>query len=111
MTRGRVVDELKSAGVVTVGEKLKEMTFDEQMEWAYKNVNCITTEDILKQFVIESVENDDFNIALHILKAIKDNPYTTEYYRYDYSMGTLETPIPITSIDDIEDLIDLDEEI
>lgn len=81
------------------------------MEWAYENVNCITTEELLKKCGIECLQNDNFNLGLHILNVVYNNPYDTEYYRYDYFMGTMEIPIPITSIDDIEDLIDLDEEI
>lgn len=91
-------------------EQLEEMNFEEQMSWAMQNIDYVTTEETLKQFVVESVENDKFNMALHILNAIWDNQYTTEYYRYDYSMGTLETPTPIIELDDIEDLIDFDED-
>lgn len=92
-------------------EQLEEMTFEDQMLWAMGNIDCVTTEDTLKQFAIEKVEDDNFSMALHILNAIWNNPYRTEYYRYDYCMGILETPTPITELDDIEDLINFEEEI
>lgn len=91
-------------------EQFENMSFDELMELAYENLNDVTDEEILKQFAMEKLQNDDFNMALHIINAIYDNPYDTEWYRYDYNMGTLETPTPITDKEDIEDLIDFENE-
>ena len=83
--------------------------FDELMQWVGWNTDDVTDEETLKQFAIEKLQNDDFGMALHIINAIYENPFTTEWYRYDYSMGKLETPTPITEKEDIEDLIDFDE--
>lgn len=91
-------------------EELEEMTFEEQMQWTYDNVNDVTTEDELINQSIVLIENGDLMFALHILNAIYNNPYNTEYYRYDYSMGTLETPTPIIDLEDIEDLIDFEKD-
>ena len=91
-------------------EQFENMSFDELMEWANENLDDITHEEILKEFAMEKLQNDDFNMALHIINAIYDNPYDTEWYRYDYNMGTLETPTPITDKEDIEDLIDFENE-
>jgi hypothetical protein len=57
-----------------------------------------------------TIGTHSFGMALHIINAIYNNPYNTEYYRYDYSMGRLETPTPIVDKDDIEDLIFFDDE-
>lgn len=86
------------------------MDFKDLMEWAIENLKDVTHEDTLKEFAKEKLENDDFGMVLHIINAVWDNPYNTEYYLYDYSMGTLETPTPITDKEDIEDLIDFEEE-
>lgn len=86
-------------------EQYKRMDFEEFMEWARENLDVVTDEEILKEFVIEKLQDDNFGMALHIINAIYNNPYDTEYYRYDYSMGTLETPTPITDKEDLEDLI------
>ena len=91
-------------------EKFNSMTFDDLMEWAYENLDDITDEEMLKEFAIEKLENDNFNLALHIINAIYENPYDTEWYRYDYNMGTLQTPSPITCKEDIEDMIDFEGE-
>lgn len=90
-------------------KEFKNISFEEFIEWANENINDVTHEDILKEFAIKKLQDDDFGIALHIINAIYNNPYDTEYYRYDYSMGRLETPKPITEKEDLEDLIFFDE--
>ena len=91
-------------------EKFNSMTFDDLMEWVYENLDDITDEEMLKEFAIEKLKNDNFNLGLHIINAIYENPYDTEWYRYDYNMGTLQTPNPITCKEDIEDMIDFEGE-
>lgn len=91
-------------------KEFNSMTFDDLMEWAYENLDDITDEEMLKEFAIEKLKNDNFNLALHIINAIYENPYDTELYRYDYNMGTLQTPSPITCKEDIEDMIDFEGE-
>lgn len=86
------------------------MSFEEFMEWANNNLNCVTDEELLKDYAIEKIQDDNFSMGLHIINAIYENPYSTEWYRYDYSMGTLETPTPITEKEDIEDLIFFNDE-
>jgi hypothetical protein len=86
------------------------MTFEEVLEWANENVNDLTTEDILIDFAKTKIDDDNIFMAIHILGAIHNNPYDTEHYLYDYCMGTLETPTPVTCKEDFEDYIDFDDE-
>ena len=81
-------------------QELNTLTFDEAIEKLQEENNCITTYNILKEFAINNIDNDNLFIAIHILQAIQDE---YEYYNYDYNMGTLETPTPITSLEDLED--------
>ena len=81
-------------------KELNTLTFDEAIEKLEEENNCITTYNILKEFAIDNINNDNLFIAIHILQAIQDE---YEYYNYDYNMGTLETPTPITSLEDLED--------
>ena len=67
----------------------------------------ITSYETLKDCAIENIENDNFFMAQHICEALND--YQTDYYLYDYNMGTLETPTPIKSKEDISDLIEEEE--
>ena len=81
-------------------KELNTLTFDEAIEKLEEENDCITTYNILKEFAIDNINNDNLFIAIHILQAIQDE---AEYYNYDYNMGTLETPTPITSLEDLED--------
>lgn len=43
-------------------------------------------------------------LAIHILQALNDD--TADYYDYDYCMGTLDTPTPIKTKEELEDYLD-----
>ena len=87
------------------------MTLDEVIEWAWENLDDVTTEEALLEFAKKKIDDDNLYMAIHILNAIYDSEESYNgYYLYDYSMGTLETPTPITCRDDFEHLIDFDEE-
>ena len=91
-------------------KQYENMSFEELMNWANNNLNSITNEELLKEYAIDKIQDDNFSMGLHIINAIYKNPYYTEWYRYDYSMGMLETPTPIVDKEDIEDLISFDDE-
>ena len=89
-------------------EEFKTLSFDEVMERLNEEHDNITTIDILKDFIKDKIDNDDFNVALHVLSAIWNdpNPEDSFWYDYDYSMGTLDTPTSINTKEDVEHLID-----
>ena len=92
-------------------EQFDNMSFKELLEWAYDNIDDIHSEETLKEMVKHEVEEDSFQMALHILSAIYESDCPDgSYYIYDRNMGTLETPTPITCKEDLEDYIDFDEE-
>lgn len=92
-------------------EQFDNMSFEELLEWAYDNIDDIHSEETLKEMVKHEVDEDSFQMALHILSAIYESDCPDgSYYIYDRSMGTLETPTPITCKEDLEDYIDFDEE-
>ena len=88
----------------------ENMDFDDLMLWAYDNLDGITNEETLKEYGIKQLQDDNFCLGLYLINAIYNNPYSTEWYSYDYSMGTLETPTPITEKEDIEYLISFDDD-
>lgn len=90
--------------------EFEAIEFDELIELMYENSYDVTSEETLKSFAMDKLQDDDFGMALYIINAIYNNPYDTEWYRYDYSMGTLQTPSPITDKEDVEDLIDFGDE-
>lgn len=92
-------------------EQFEAMSFEEFMDWARENIDDLTDEETLIQFAKEKIDDDSFNVAIHILTAIWEKGIPdVEDWRYDYSMGTCETPTPVTCKEDLEDLIDFDEE-
>ena len=90
--------------------EFEEMTLDEVLDWANENINDITYEDTLIEFAKQKID-DDIYMAMHILSAIYNSAEAyNDLYLYDYSMGTLETPTPITCKEDLEPYIDFDDE-
>lgn len=92
-------------------QQFEEMTLEELIEWAYENLNDITTEDILLDFAKHKIDDENIYLAIHVLQAVWNSSEAFNgYYIYDYSMGTLETPTPITCKEDLEHLIDFEED-
>ena len=79
-------------------------TFDDVIYDFEANNDYIVSRDIILDFAINQIENDRLFLARHVLDAV-DNEYA-DFYSYDMSMGTLETPIAITSIDDLYDYVE-----
>ena len=86
----------------------EKMSFGEVMERLNEECNSVTTIDVLKEFIKEKIDNDDFCMACHLCNAIYNdpNPDDSDWYDYDYSMGTLDTPTCISTKDDVEHLIE-----
>jgi hypothetical protein len=82
------------------------------MDWIEENsrYSPITHEEILIDFAKTKIDDDNIGMAIHVLGAIYNNPSDTEYYLYEYDMGMLDTPTPITCKEDLEDWIDFDDE-
>ena len=93
-------------------QEFDDMSLEEAIEYVEENCmsSPVTTEDILIEFAKTKISDDDIGMAIHILGAIYNNEDDTEYYLYDYSMGKLETPTPITTKEDLEDYIYFDDE-
>lgn len=79
-------------------------TFDDVIYDFEANNDYIVSRDIILDFAINQIQNDRLFLARHVLDAI-DKKYA-DFYSYDMSMGTLETPIAITSIDDLYDYVE-----
>lgn len=67
----------------------------------------ITTYEELKDLAINLINDDNLFFAIHILEAINETEAT--YYNYDSSMGTMETPTPIETLEDLEDFCEEDD--
>lgn len=74
--------------------------FDTAIEKLQEEVEDITDYGALKDFAIEQIQVDNLFLATHILTTLSDTFGT--YYKYDYSMGTLDTPTPLNTLKDLE---------
>ena len=85
--------------------EFKEKSFEDVMNQLDEELDEITTLDILKGFAKLKIDKGDYILANHIVKALQAG--NDEYWwDYDYCMGTLDTPIPLTEKADVEHLID-----
>ncbi len=92
-------------------ENFEALTFDELVEWAYDHLDDVHSEDGLLTMAKHEIDEENLQMAVHILNAVYESDCPDDsYYLYDRSMGTLETPTPITCKEDLEDYIDFDEE-
>lgn len=82
-------------------------TFDDIIsvisDFELDNDNICHRESLL-DFAIYQINEGRLFLARHILDAV-DKDYA-EWYSYDTTMGTLETPTAITSIEDLYDYVD-----
>ena len=89
-------------------KELYSMTFNEACEKLSEEKDQITTYESLKDFAIKNINEERLFVAIHILEAIHKFP--ADYYDYDYCMGTLETPTPLSVAADLVDYCEDTEE-
>lgn len=91
----------------------EELTLDgavNWVDWEY-GVSELTSEDSLIRFAKEKIDEDNLFLAIHILEAIYNSEEAYNgYYLYDYSLGTMSTPTPITCKEDLEVYISFEED-
>lgn len=90
-------------------EEYNNKNFENVMEQLNEERDDITTYETLKEFAKEKIEEDNLLVAIHILEALQNDD--TEWYEYDYCMGTLQTPSGITEKEHVEHMILDDEEV
>ncbi len=88
--------------------EFEEKSFEEVMEQLNEECDEVTTLDVLKGFIKEKIDEDNFNIASHLCNVIWNdpNPSMSEWYLYDYNMGTFDSPVCVSYKEDVEHLID-----
>ena len=82
-------------------KELYAMNFNDAAEQLSEQSDQITTYETLKDFAIHHIKEDNLYLAVHILEALRS--YPADYYDYDYCMGTLDTPTPLTLTFDLVD--------
>ena len=92
-------------------EQFEQMSIEELVEWAFENVDYVHHEDALLSLAKHEIDNENLNVAIHILTGIYESEEAIGgYYIYDRCMGILEAVTPITCKEDLEDYIDFEED-
>lgn len=86
-------------------EYFETHTFNDVMEKLYEENTGVTTLDMLKDLINYTVIKGQYYLSEHLIKALR-NGNDEYYWLYDYNMGTLDTPVPIDSLEDVKHLID-----
>lgn len=81
-------------------QELETKSFIEALNELKDLHESITSYEQLKEFAKFNIDGDNMFLAIHILKALNDY---SDYYDYDYCMGTLETPYPLRTLSDLTD--------
>lgn len=91
--------------------EFEKCTLSEALDYGYDYIYELTTEDMLIEFAKQKLDENNIGLALHILGAIYNSEEAYNgCYLYDYSLGTLSTPTPVTCKEDLEDYIAFVEE-
>ena len=85
--------------------ELYQKGFNAAVEELAEQHDDITTYETLKEFIKSKIDADNLIVATHLTDALNTCEYA-EYYRYDYCMGTLETPTPLKDESDLEEFCD-----
>ena len=91
-------------------ENFESMDFDKAMELLYEECNELTDNEALKKYIIKNINDDNNMLALHLLSAIYNSDGDSDWYYYDYTAGTLCTPVCLNNVDDVEQYIGFDKE-
>ena len=85
-------------------KELYKLSFQDAIDKLQYEINTITTYDVLKDFIKLQIDKENNYLAYHLIKSIwEDNtPFDSDYYDYDYTMGTLDKPTPLFNLEDLE---------
>lgn len=84
-------------------KELKKLDFESACNQMMEEGYCITDQETLIARIKDAIDEWEYNLAIHLLQAIRDDD--SEYYSYDYNDGTLDTPTSLKSIEDLEELL------
>lgn len=85
-------------------EEFNKKSFNEVMERLNEEWDDIHTYESMIDFAADLLYKDYLNPIIHMLEAMRDDP--ADWYLYDFTMGTMETPKAITCKEDLENVIE-----
>ena len=91
-----------------VRKEFEDLIFEEVVEKLNDECDDNHDREAMLDYSIHCIREQNLFLALHVIEAL--NTHDADWFRYDFSMGTLETPSPIVCKEDLEDFILEDEE-
>lgn len=85
-------------------EKLAGYSLEALISKLQEEVNDIVSIEDIKDMAIDFIKEDSVSTAIHLLQAITADE--ADYYIYDASMGSLETPVAIHITSDLEQFVE-----
>lgn len=85
--------------------EFEEKSFNEVMFNLYENTNSITTIQELKNFCKREIDNGHYFLVLWIMQALTQSSEEF-WWDYNYDMGALDIPSPVTGKADVEHFIE-----
>ena len=85
-------------------KELSNKSFEEVMEQLNEEWDDVHTYESMIAFVGHLLYEDNLNLIIHMLETMRDSP--ADWYLYDFTMGTMETPKAITCKEDLENVIE-----
>ena len=83
--------------------KLKKMSFEEAVEEMDRTYDDISDRDRLVDIAKNALDEGNYGVAENIAKALRESD--ADWFNYDVSCGELDTPTPIETKDDLEEMI------
>ena len=85
-------------------EEFNNKSFNDVIEQLDEEWDDIHTYESMIDFAAHLLYENSLNLIIHMLEAMQNNP--AEWYLYDFTMGTMETPKAIMCKEDLEDTIE-----
>lgn len=99
-------DDFKPGKPILRSEARKHELENEELADAFskasETIDGLHSYEDLKGYVKEQIDSDNLYLAIHVLEALSE--YAADFFYYDTTMGTLEEPEPICTIEDLDSI-------
>ena len=83
--------------------KLKKMSFEEAVEEMDRTYDNISDRDRLVDIAKNALDEGNYGVAENLAKALHESD--ADWFNYDWTAGECDTPTPIETKDDLEEMI------
>lgn len=83
--------------------KLKKMSFEEAVTEMDRTYDDISDRDRLVDIAKNALDEGNYGVVENIAKALRES--NADWFNYDWTAGEYDTPTPIETKDDLEEMI------